>query len=632
MADTTKLTVDAQASVTDTHFKDNAMTFSESVYIEVKDSAGALVSTSSQTQPLDRAGALKQGSLYALKTPKVVYIWNGKLPDGDYNATASAKLIGTKNGTPSQLDVSDTKTAMVTVHKTSPLILGVTPADGSRILYTDYMQASVDLLGEATSVRLNGLTPNARRGNTHQFYHVPLKRGVNTLAVEATDANGRVWTHTVKVESIQRCPDGLVKPEEGGIVDVIDPASPIKGATAIIYVNALSSQTKVELVPAYDSEASSKAAAIPVGTPVKIGPENTALAIPADLFLPYSKDLFEAAESVDDELWVMKEGQSELVEAKASELPQRPSTLNVTVDSFGTYVPVVKRQTNLVSFRLAGSGESVPGEGGQPAEGVKFDKPIKSLKADKNGNLFILQENKLLHMNLKTSLVRKLLDSNSPGWQQTKAGALAVNERGTKLFVAFNGGFIQSFDVVSDGTPTGATAQENGTDGSQAPADGLHIRDVRFLLPNGIAVFGEDELVVVDSLLGRVFQVDSNQRIRTVAGAGLVGKNEDYPHPATEEKLTFPSDMEVAVIGKAAAGPNPPTKVLLFADSIGNRVRAVNIGDYEAEVFGEKLPPGYITTVAGKKCVLPGWLQLFCGGASGDGGPAKQGTSRHRQA
>ncbi|MBI5527297.1 MAG: hypothetical protein HY897_13260, partial [Deltaproteobacteria bacterium] len=80
----------------------------------------------------------------------------------------------------------------------------------------------------------------------------------------------------------------------------------------------------------------------------------------------------------------------------------------------------------------------------------------------------------------------------------------------------------------------------------------------------------------------------------------------------------------VAVIGKAAAGPNPPTKVLLFADSIGNRVRAVNIGDFEAEVFGEKLPPGYITTVAGKKCLLPGWLQLFCGGSAGDGGPAKQ--------
>ncbi|MBI5525016.1 MAG: hypothetical protein HY897_01695 [Deltaproteobacteria bacterium] len=63
VADTTKLTVDAQASVTDAHFKDNAMTFSESVYIEVKDSAGAVVSTSSQTQPLDRAGALKQGQL-----------------------------------------------------------------------------------------------------------------------------------------------------------------------------------------------------------------------------------------------------------------------------------------------------------------------------------------------------------------------------------------------------------------------------------------------------------------------------------------------------------------------------------------------------------------------------------------
>jgi hypothetical protein len=108
VADTTKLTVDAQASVTDAHFKDSAMTFSENIYIEVKDQTGAIVTTSSQTQPLDRAGALKQGQLYVLKTPKMDYTWNGKLPDGshapdgEYNCSAVAKLIGTKNGTPSQ--------------------------------------------------------------------------------------------------------------------------------------------------------------------------------------------------------------------------------------------------------------------------------------------------------------------------------------------------------------------------------------------------------------------------------------------------------------------------------------------------------------------------------------------------
>ncbi|MBI5529846.1 MAG: hypothetical protein HY897_26275 [Deltaproteobacteria bacterium] len=628
VADTTKLTVGAQASVTDAHFKDSAMTFSESVYIEVKDQAGNLVSTSSQTQPLDRAGALKQGSLYVLKTPKMDYVWNGKLPDGtyapdgDYSASASAKLIGTKNGTPSQLDASEVKTTTVSVKKASPLIIGVMPPDGARILYREEIPVTIELGGPAASVKLNGADYGPSAGGKFVFPSVALRKGINAFLFEVTDPEGNVSKEDSKIESIQRCPDGIVKPEEGGIVDVVDLNSPINGATLVIYVNSLSTETTIQLAPALDSGASSKTQLVLVGTPIRLSPENVQLNISADLFVPYSEQLFQAASSISDELRLVKEGGDNVEDVAKAGLPPRHLMLAAGITSFGTYAPVAK-QTNFISTSVAGRGEVVPAEDGASGENVKFDKPIKSIKADKSGNLFILQESKLLHMNLQSKIVRKLLDASSPGWQTTKAGALAVNARGTKLYIAFNGGYIQSFDVLRDGTPTGATNQENGTDGFQAPADGLHIRDVRFTLPNGIALVGDDELVVVDALLGRIFRVDSNQRIRTVAGAGLVGKNEDHPHPATEEKLTFPSDMEVAVIGKAAAGPNPPTKVLLFADSVGNRVRAVNIGDYEAEVFGEKLPPGYITTVAGKKCVLPGWLQLFCGGFAGDGGPAK---------
>ncbi|MBI5529159.1 MAG: hypothetical protein HY897_22770 [Deltaproteobacteria bacterium] len=629
VADTTKLTVDAQASVTEAHFKDSAMTFSESVYIDVKDSAGGIVTTSSQTQPLDRAGALKQGSLYALKTPKVDYSWNGKLPDGsyapdgEYNATATAKLVGTKNGTPKVLDAAEAKTAKITVVKSVPFITAVSPADGSRLLYVARTDITVSVSdANGADVKLNGDSYSGRRQDGFIFRNVALKKGVNAFQVQATDAAGQTWNYKFSLESIQRSADGLVLPDEGGIVEVAEKASPIRGATVILYVGALSAPTTVSLAPAFGSTASGKAPHIPVGTPVRISPENTALNISADVFLPYDKELLRLVGSYSDELAIVKESEDSVVEVEKSLQAQRKAHVNGSVSEFGVFLPVALSQLNSVTWEYAGGGNTTPNKDGTPVADVGFDKPINSLQVDESGNVYVLTEDTLYRIDSASQVAKNILDKHSANWPAGGiATSMSLSLDGTVVYVAYAFGLIESFYLDGAGAVTGSF-QVNGTTGAQLPQDGVHIRNIKFLLPMGILALGDDELVVVDSIKGQIYRVDREGMVHTIAGAGVGGKNEDEPHPAVEEHLTFPTEMEVAVIGKAAVGRDL-TKVLFFADTIGNRIRAVNIGQYAANLFGTDLPPDYIMTVAGKKCELPGWLQWLCGGYSGDGGPAK---------
>jgi hypothetical protein len=416
----------------------------------------------------------------------------------------------------------------------------------------------------------------------------------------------------------------------GVIVEVTDKASPIRGATVILYVGSLSTPTAVSLTPAFDSTASAKARHIPVGTPVRISPEDTVLDMSADIFLPYDSDLLKQVGSHSDELAIVAESEDNITEVEKSLLAQRKAHVNGGISGFGVYVPVALSQLSSVTWEFAGRGGTAPGKDGTPAADAGFDKPINSLQVDETGNVYVLTEDTLYWIDAASQVAKNILDKHSPNWPAGGvATSMSLSPDGTVVYIAYAFGFIESFYLDGAGAVTGSF-QVNGTTGAQLPQDGVHIRNIKFLLPMGILALGDDELVVVDSIKGQIYRVDREGMVHTIAGAGIGGKNEDGPHPAIEERLTFPTEMEVAVIGKTAAGRNP-TKVLFFADTVGNRIRAVNIGGSSANLFGTELPPRYITTVAGKKCELPGWLQYFCGGYAGDGGPAKEALLKRPQ-
>lgn len=113
--------------------------------------------------------------------------------------------------------------------------------------------------------------------------------------------------------------------------------------------------------------------------------------------------------------------------------------------------------------------------------------------------------------------------------------------------------------------------------------DGTPAAQARLDTPWGIAIDGEDRLLVADGGNHRVRRVDADGRLVTIAGSGEPGFDGDGG-PATAARLNFPEGLFLAADG-----------ALLVGDELNNAVRRVD-------------PAGVITTLMGTG--FPGRAQV----------------------
>ena len=264
-------------------------------------------------------------------------------------------------------------------------------------------------------------------------------------------------------------------------------------------------------------------------------------------------------------------------------------------------------ETNYIIDTVAGSGETGVLKGGYsgddgPAVQAQLSSPF-GVAVDGAGNLYIGDSgNSRIRRVDATGTITTVAGTGEEGYSGD--GGPAVQARlGTPQGVAVDGDgnlYIAEFGNSRirrvNGTGTITTVAGTGEHGYSG--DGGSAVQAQLYRPRGVAVDGDGNLYIADTVNNRIRRVDTAGKITTVAGTGERGFTGDGG-PAISARLRSPH--RVAVDG----GGN-----LYFVDADNNRLRRVD-------------PSGTITTVAGSG--EPGFLGE---GYSGDGGPAVQARLR----
>jgi streptogramin lyase len=152
-------------------------------------------------------------------------------------------------------------------------------------------------------------------------------------------------------------------------------------------------------------------------------------------------------------------------------------------------------------------------------------------------------------------------------------GSLAVDIVGNLYIADINSGRIRLLhtngiiETVAGGGPAYSMAEEGGS------ALAFGFGELR-----GIALDKNGALFIADNTLNRVFRMDTNGTIRTVAGNGKQGFSGDGG-PATNASLNWPDGLTIDGVGN-----------LFIADTFNFRVRKVDPNGIISTVAGDGLP------------------------------------------
>ena len=147
-----------------------------------------------------------------------------------------------------------------------------------------------------------------------------------------------------------------------------------------------------------------------------------------------------------------------------------------------------------------------------------------------------------------------------------------------------------AFGIIT--TVVGSGAATRVEEFETSAGDGGPATDAQLSGPIGVAVDGQDAILVTDTLNGRIRRVTPDGTITTIAGGGFRAPWDDDGVPATEATLDHPDGVAIDHDGN-----------VYIADTFNHRVRRVD-------------PGGTITTIAGSRYGDDGF--------AGDGGPATE--------
>ena len=270
----------------------------------------------------------------------------------------------------------------------------------------------------------------------------------------------------------------------------------------------------------------------------------------------------------------------------------------IALDAASGYLYIADT-SNLVIRRLDGSGivttvagGSVPLGDGMKANAISLNNPV-SVAFDNLGNLYIADtiHDRIRKVDLN-GVITTLAGNGTEGFGGDLGLATAASLNSPNAIVADGSQNIYIADSgnhrirrVDAKTGTIATVAGNGVEGSSS--EGVSAVTSSLAYPSGIALDGNGNFYIADTLNHRVHKVDATGIITTMAGNGTAGFSGDGG-AAKAASLFSPTGIILDVTGN-----------LFVVDSANNRVRKVD-GN------------GIITTVAGNGST----------GFAGDGGLA----------
>ena len=247
-------------------------------------------------------------------------------------------------------------------------------------------------------------------------------------------------------------------------------------------------------------------------------------------------------------------------------------------DTFNNLVRKVDVNGTITTFAGSGSGLSGYGGDGGPASDALLSYPA-SVAVDGNGNLYIVDSlNNRVRRVDPGGTITTVAGSGSFGYGGDGGPATAAALFLPEDAAVDGNGNLYIADSLNhrirrvDPSGTITTVAGNGDDGYGG--DGGPAVAAMLNGPNGVAVDGNGNLYIADSLNHRIRRVDPSGKITTVAGGGDDGYGGDGG-PAVAAMLNGPNGVAVDGNGN-----------FYIADSLNHRIRTVD-------------PSGTITTVAG---------------------------------
>lgn len=252
----------------------------------------------------------------------------------------------------------------------------------------------------------------------------------------------------------------------------------------------------------------------------------------------------------------------------------------------------VNRTTQIISTVAGDGGYGFGGDGG-PATSASFADPT-GLFVDSAGNMLIADQggNHLREVIKSTGKIKSIAGGGSGGDGGPPLSSifayaydLTLDSAGDLFILDKDSGRIRKVDVVHSVITTVAG---NGTNGYSG--DGGAATSATLDYPRGIALDGAGDIYIADSD-NYVVRLVKNGTITTFAGNGNGCSPTDVcgdGGPAAQANLSDPQGVAVYAAG-----------VLFIADTLDNRIRAVNTGTHAITVAGVTIQPGDIATVAG---------------------------------
>jgi len=273
---------------------------------------------------------------------------------------------------------------------------------------------------------------------------------------------------------------------------------------------------------------------------------------------------------------------------------------------------VRKVSTTGVITTFAGTGLSGSSGDGGLATAATLNQPV-GLAIDRNGNVFIADNGVIRKVDSNGTITTfvSTIPVLAP-WGATidvppAFNGLAIDAQGNLYSSSFGYGLVFKISPGGTGSVIAGVLFRSGYNG-----DGISAQEAYLDLPTGVAVDSSGNVFIADWENARIRKVDTSGMISTVAGNGLGGFGGDGG-PATSANLSLPIDVAVDGNGQLYIADSLNYRVRVV-DTTGNIQTLVGTG--QGGYNGNALPPTATNVFPVSVAVGPKGVIHFSDGAS----------------